>query len=325
MVSTPQRRPVTTSALTKDYGSGAGVFDFDLEIEAGTILGLIGPSGSGKTTAVRLMTGVMAPDSGRVEVLGQSPVGFSPGTRARIGYMPQEALLFPELTLAENLNFTASLYGMPYKRKERLDLLVDFVELEGAIDRLPREASGGEKRRAMLAATLIHSPDLIFLDEPTAGIDPVLRRKFWDRFRELAEDGRTLIVTTQYVGEAAYCDYVAVLAEGRILTVDTPEGLRRAAYRGDIVEVDFESSPNAQQVRWLRDLSVDGLDWVETGRVRVVVEDADAAASQISQWASENDVALAKVERYQPPFDDVFVELVARYNDEREGERSATR
>jgi ABC-2 type transport system ATP-binding protein len=325
MVSTPQRRPVTTSALTKDYGSGAGVFEFDLEIDTGTILGLIGPSGSGKTTAVRLMTGVMAPDSGRVEVLGQAPIEFSPDTRARIGYMPQEALLYPELTLAENLNFTASLYGMPYKRQERLDLLVDFVELEGAIDRLPREASGGEKRRAMLAATLIHSPDLIFLDEPTAGIDPVLRRKFWDRFRELAEDGKTLIVTTQYVGEAAYCDYVAVLADGRILTVETPEGLQRAAYGGEVVEVDFESSPDAQQVQWLKDLAGDGLDWVATGTVRLVVDDAEEATTQISRWASDQDVELRKVERYQPPFDDVFVELVDRYNHDRDRERSAAR
>lgn len=302
---------VSARNVTKDYGGGAGVFDLDLDISPGTIVGFIGPSGSGKTTTVRMLTGIIAPDEGDIEVLGERPTKFTSATRARIGYMPQQALLFPDLSLRENLDFAASLYGMPYDRSERLQELIDFVELEGAIERLPDQASGGEKRRAMLAATLIHTPDLIFLDEPTAGLDPVLRRKLWDRFGELAKKGRTLLVTTQYVGEAAYCDYVAVLADGRVLILDTPEGLRRAAYGGELVEVVLARRPSREDELSLAALST-GADpvWLDYRTVRLTVEDAGTAGPEIAAWASERDVEIEQSEAYQPEFDDVFVELV---------------
>lgn len=307
-------RTVAASGVTKDFGDGAGVFDLDLEIDTGTIVGFIGASGSGKTTTVRMMTGVIAPDSGELSVLGESPSSFSRNTRARIGYMPQHAILYPDLTLLENLNFAASLYGMPYRRKERINELVEFVQLEGRMDRLPREASGGEKKRVMLANTFFHSPELIFLDEPTAGIDPVLRRRFWDRFRELASDGRTLVVTTQYVGEAAYCDYVAVLANGEIVVIETPQGLRHAAFGGEQIEVTFVSPPSRERVDQLsRLVGVEGSepDWVDTRTARLIVENAGEAGQAVLNWAEQNQVALERAEAFQPEFDDVFVALVA--------------
>lgn len=311
---------VSTSALTKAYGEHTGVFELDLSIAPGTIVGLIGPSGSGKTTAVHMLTGITEWDSGTAEVLGESPASFSKETRSRIGYMPQHAILYPDLTLRENLDFAASLYGVSLRRSEMVDRLIDFVELEGAIDRLPDEASGGEKRRTMLAGTLIHDPDLVVLDEPTAGIDPVLRRKFWDRFEELADQGKTLLVTTQYVGEAAYCDYVAVLARGRVLIMETPDGLRRAAYGGDMIETAFSDPPEATAISSLRSLpGVDSLDWVDSTRVRMVVEDAESATPAINDWAGENGVELVRNERYLPAFDDVFVELVAKLDGEGNG------
>ena len=306
------RFAVTTSELTKAYEQGAGVFDLEIDIEPGTIVGFIGPSGSGKTTTVHLLTGVLAPDSGTAEVLGERPLAFTANTRARIGYMPQDSILYPDLTLRENLNFAASLYGMPYRRRKKLASLIDFVELEGAVDRLPREASGGEKRRVLLASTLVHDPELVFLDEPTAGVDPMLRRKFWDRFGELAASGKTLVVTTQYVGEAAYCDYVAVLAEGRILTLDTPEGLRRQAYGGEIIEMVFSSPPGSDDLMSLEESMAISLERVERDRVRLVVDDAGSAALEIGSWAEQRHLELEKVEPYLPPFDDVFVELVSR-------------
>ena len=302
---------ISASVLTKGFVPSAGGFDVDLEIATGLIVGLIGPSGSGKTTSVRLMTGILAPDSGHVSVFGADPTTFAPRTRARIGYMPQDSILNPHLTLRENLNFAASLYGMPYGRSQQLERLVDFVELGEAIDRLPDQASGGEQRRVMLASTLIHHPDLIFLDEPTAGIDPMLRRKFWDRFEELGRQGRTLVVTTQYVGEAAYCDYVAVLAEGRMLIFDTPEGLRRAAFDGELIDLTFATPPTPDDIA-----SLDGavtrhpLQWIDSHLARVVVDDAGAAAPEVTRWAEQRGLGLEKVETYVPPFDDVFVHLV---------------
>jgi len=307
---------VTTSKLTKAYGPDAGVFDLDIEIEPGTIFGFIGPSGSGKTTTVRLMTGVIAPDSGEVAVLGQSPMLFSKDTRARIGYLAQELILYPDLTLRQNLNFASSLYGILPRRK-RTDRLVEFMELNGAIDRLPQDVSGGEKKRAMLAGTLIHDPELLFLDEPTAGIDPVLRRKFWDRFNELASDGKTLVVTTQYVGEAAYCDYVAVLAGGRVLTIDTPDGLRKQAFGGETIEVVFARPLSIDDIASLRAI-FDQVDWMDSDRLRILVDESESATASVSAWAEERDLELTRNENYLPPFDDVFVELVSKLDQDSE-------
>jgi ABC-2 type transport system ATP-binding protein len=307
---------VTTSKLTKAYGPDAGVLDLDIDIEPGTIVGFIGPSGSGKTTTVRLMTGVIAPDSGEVAVLGQTPMLFSKDTRARIGYLAQELILYPDLTLRQNLNFASSLYGISPRRK-RTNRLVEFMELKGAIDRLPQDVSGGEKKRAMLAGTLIHDPELLFLDEPTAGIDPVLRRKFWDHFNELASDGKTLVVTTQYVGEAAFCDYVAVLARGRVLTIDTPDGLRKQAFGGETIEVVFARPLSIDDIASLRAI-FDQVDWMDSDRLRILVDESESATASVTAWAEERGLELTRNENYLPPFDDVFVELVSKLDQDSE-------
>lgn len=301
--------------LTKTFAQDAGVFDMNLELPSGKIIGLIGPSGSGKTTTVRLMTGILTPDRGSIRVLGSRPKDFDLDTRARIGYMPQEAILYPDLTLAENLNFAASLYGMPLRRQEEIDRLVGLLELESAVDRMPRQASGGERRRLMLASTLVHQPDLMFLDEPTAGVDPVLRRKIWDRFEELADAGRTLIVTTQYVGEAAYCDYVAVLAKGRILAFETPESLRRRAYGGEVMDVAFARPPSDQQLNSLaQHISGKRVEWLDARSIRIVVADAGQAGPAINKWSHDQDIELLETEAHIPSFDDVFVVLMEELN-----------
>lgn len=304
--------PVAVAAdLTRAFGPDTGVFGLDLELSPGLILGLIGPSGSGKTTTVRLLTGILKPDSGTVRVFGEDPISFSKETKARIGYLPQHAVLFPDLSLADNLRFSAALYGMSW-RKDGLEEVLEFLELEGAMDLLPKQASGGEKRRAMLAAALVHQPELIFLDEPSAGLDPVLRRKLWDHFEELAAAGRSLLVTTQYVGEAAYCDLVAVLAEGRVLAVDTPDRLRRMAFGGEVLDVRFVEPPDQATAEWLVSVSAGPtLTWLDRRSVRVVVDDAGSAAPAIMRWAQERGIELEETEPYLPPFDDVFVEIVA--------------
>jgi len=303
---------VVTDDLTRSFGPDAGVFDLNLTLDRGVIVGLIGPSGSGKTTTVRLLTGILSPDSGTVRVLGEDPVHFSRETRARIGYMPQDVVLYPDLTLAENLKFAASLYGMSWRRRDELEQIVDFVELNGVMDRLPKEASGGEKRRVMLASTLVHQPDVIFLDEPTAGLDPVLRRKLWDRFEDLADAGRSLLLTTQYVGEAAYCDLVAVIARGRVLALASPDELRRTAFGGEVLDVVFVEQPSRAMAESLAALSLGkSLEWLDRRSVRIVVNDAGTAGPAIVKWAQDNHLELEQTEPYLPPFDDVFVEIVS--------------
>jgi len=204
---------VEAHEVTKKFGDEVAVNSLNMQVPRGTIFGFIGPSGCGKTTTVRMMTGIHRPTSGELTVLGKNPIHFSKSDQEQIGYLIQNFVLYPELTVWENLNFAASFYGVTLFRQRRLNQLLEFVELKEDKGKLAGALSGGMKRRLSLAATLVHNPELLFLDEPTAGIDPLLRRKFWDYFKELQEEGHTLFVTTQYVGEAAYCDLVGVMYE----------------------------------------------------------------------------------------------------------------
>jgi ABC-2 type transport system ATP-binding protein len=303
-----------TEGLTKRFGDETVVQDLTFSVPAGTIFGLIGPSGSGKTTTIRLLMGIYAPTEGQVRVLGQDPQRFTPGVRAELGYMPQQFVLYPELSVWENMNFSASLYGMGLRRGPRLRELLEFVELYEHRHKLARSISGGMQRRLALAATLVHRPRLIFLDEPTAGIDPVLRRKFWDYFQELKKRGRTVFVTTQYVGEAAYCDWVAIMAEGRLLMVETPDGLRKRTFGGDMVELSASRPLDYRMVAQIRTLPyvVGRIEPLGDTGLRIVVDDAATAIPALIDWARDNNLDVTSVDKYEPPLDDVFVEAVKK-------------
>src|SRR5258708_18258641 len=193
----------------------AAVNEISLQANPGTILGVIGRRGSGKTTMIRMLTGTLEPTSGKLSVLGQNPRKFTRHAREKLGYMPQHFVLYEELTASENLSFVASLFGLLWpKRGRRVKEMLKVVDLWEARGRRARQLSGGMQRRLELACALVHDPQLLFVDEPTAGLDPMLRQKIWDEFRRLREVSRTLVVTTQSVGEAAYCDEVAGLAPG---------------------------------------------------------------------------------------------------------------
>lgn len=303
---------VMARQLVKRFGDEVAVSGLDLEICTGSVVGCIGPSGSGKTTAVRLLTGLLRPTSGAASVFGVPPTQLTADDRVRIGYMPQLGVLYPHLSLGQNLGFASALYGLSgRRRRRRVRETLEFVQLWGDRRKLLRQTSGGMQRRLALAAALVHEPTLLFLDEPTAGIDPVLRNTFWQHFTALKQQGRTLFVTTQYVGEAAYCDLVAVLTDGRLLVLDTPEGLRLRAYGGEMVDVTVEEILEDHLVQRVPVLEArrEGAD----GRgLRLLVEDAGVAIPRLQTWFSEQGVRLVSVEPYVPPFDDVFVELVGR-------------
>lgn len=312
--TSPDQAIVHAQSLTKQFGDQFAVRDVTFQVPRGTIFGFIGPSGCGKTTTVRLMAGIYEPTAGDVRVLGRRPIEFSQSTRERIGYMPQLFVLYPDLTVWENLNFTASLYGMGLRRNKRLNQVLDFVELGDHKRKQANQISGGMQRRLSLAATLVHDPELLFLDEPTAGIDPVLRRKFWDHFEVLQQEGRTLFITTQYVGEAAYCDYVGVMAEGRLLMVATPDDLRARAYGGEVIDISLTNRLSYEQhIQPLR-----GLPFVKDGRVlrtgensvRLIVDEASTALPALMTWCQNNAITVEKIEEFLPPFDDVFVEIL---------------
>jgi ABC-2 type transport system ATP-binding protein len=305
-----------------DFGGGAGVFDLTFAVPRGAILGLIGPSGCGKTTTIRLLNGTLAPTAGECRVLDKRPRDFADADKARIGYIPQQVVLYPNLSADENLHFLGAIYGMGRaKRAARIRPLLDFVELTDARRRLARQLSGGMQRRLMLAAALLHDPEVLIADEPTAGIDPILRARIWDNFRELRDRGKTLLVSTQYVGEAAYCDRVAVMRRGRLVNVDTPVGLRRQAMGGEVIHLQvepersrearaiLESMPNIHQVESLAE---------EPGGLHVFVDDAAAELPVVLAGLREQkDLTPAVAEPYLPPFDDVFVRLIQRAARER--------
>ncbi len=304
---------ILANKLTKAFNGIPAVDQIDLEIQPGTIFGFIGPSGSGKTTSIRLFTGASLPTSGEVLVFGISPDHFTRRYRERIGYMPQHFALYPDLTVRENMGFAASLYGIGWRRGRRIGELLDLVELHSHRHKRARELSGGMQRRLSLAATLIHRPDLIFLDEPTAAIDPILRRKFWDAFKDLRDNGATLFITTQYVSEAAYCDLVGIMQQGKLLAVDTPDRLRKRAIGGDVIHLRTVSKFEHVHLDTLRRLPfVVKVERASESEVWVTVKKASTAIPRLVEWSKENNLITETIREYLPPFDDVFVTLIER-------------
>jgi ABC-2 type transport system ATP-binding protein len=297
--------------IGKRFGDHEVVKELSFEVQRGTIFGIIGPSGCGKTTTVRMLLGVLRPTSGDLRVIGQQPHHFRRRDRERLGYMPQQFVLFPELSVMENMGFAASIYGMGlFGRGRRIRRTLELVELWDARNRPAGQLSGGMQRRLELAATLVHNPEVIILDEPTAGIDPVLRAKFWEHFRALRDEGRTLIVTTQYVTESEYCDEILVLREGQKVATGTPEDVRRLAIGGEIVTV---SGPNLDRraVSAIREVEgVKNVSWDGHDQLKVIVEDAGSTMPVLVEALREADVDVDEVSEQHASFDDVFVQLM---------------
>jgi len=286
----------------------------DMFVAEGEFLCIVGPSGCGKTTLVRSMLGLIAPSSGSVRVFGQDPITLAASDRQRIAYMPQLPVLFPNLSVIGNLRFVASLYGVPIRgRRRRLHEVLDFVDLDRHAHKKLADCSGGMQRRLTLAATLVHLPELIYLDEPTAGVDPILRDRFWAHFRELRNDGRTIVVPTQYVGEAVSCDHVAIISDGRLISFSTPDELRRSAFSGVPMRLVLASGwlPQAEMER------IEALPFVHSVRrfdddLMIVVDDPERDGQQLVAHLSGLGLPPVALEPIDPTFDQIFVELVER-------------
>jgi ABC-2 type transport system ATP-binding protein len=301
---------VTLDGVSMQFPDQLAVDDISLVVPAGSILGLIGPSGAGKTTTIRLLTGALEPTSGTVTVLGEEPKSFRRQTRERIGYMPQSFTLFPDLTVRENVDFVGSLFGMLFRsRGRRTREVLQLLDLWDIRGRRAGKLSGGQQRRLELAGALVHDPALLFLDEPTAGIDPLLRARVWDELHRLRDRGRTLIVTTQHVDEAEACDQVALIAGGRLVALATPDELRRQAMGGDVVAIETADAFDGDALRALplvRRVRQDG-----PRTMTVVVDDAGTATPDVVEAIrARSEVVSAREER--PTFDEVFAILVER-------------
>jgi len=299
------------AGVSKRYNGHDAVADLDLEIPAGAVVGVIGPSGSGKTTTIRMITGSLAPTSGTVEVLGERPGRLSRRTRERMGYLPQQFSMYPDLSVIENVDFAASLYGLVlWRRYRRRRAVLELVDLWSVRGRRAGELSGGMRRRLELAAALVHEPRLLILDEPTAGIDPLLRRVIWDEIHRLREGGVTSVVTTQYVTEAEECNYVALIADGRRIAFGTPDELRRSALGGEVLDVTTAAMFDAASLN-----GTEGLIAVRQSGprdLRLVVENAGTASADVVHAIAAAGAEVESVREVRLSFDEVFAELVER-------------
>lgn len=224
--------------LTRYFGDFVAVDHINFEVEAGEVVGYLGPNGSGKTTTIRMLLGLLRPSDGRATVLGYDAFSQSEEVRARAGYMSQKFAIYDDLTVLENLVFYGGVYGI--RDKARIRHTLDLVGLQGHDSTLTSSLSAGWRQRLALGIALVHEPKLLFLDEPTSGVDPTARRAFWDLIYELAESGVTILVTTHYMDEAEYCERVGIMRDGKLLAMDTPSNLKRDIIPGDVWEVFAE-------------------------------------------------------------------------------------
>lgn len=224
--------------LTRRFGDFVAVDHINFEVEAGEVVGYLGPNGSGKTTTIRMLLGLLEPSDGKATVLGYDAFKQSEEVRARAGYMSQKFAIYDDLTLLENLTFYGGVYGIT--EKARIKRTLELVGLRGHDSTLTRSLSAGWRQRLALGIALVHEPKLLFLDEPTSGVDPTARRAFWDLIYELAESGVTILVTTHYMDEAEYCERVGIMRDGKLLAMDTPSTLKKNIIPGVVWEVYAE-------------------------------------------------------------------------------------
>lgn len=311
------QQTVVFDHVVKRFGKEEVLHGLSFRVSWGEIVGVIGPSGSGKTTTIRMMLGMYKPSDGTVRLFGRDPWKLRRSDRERIGYMPQDFVLYPALTTEENLRFAASLYGVPWwETRRRIDQLLQFVDLADARKRRAEDLSGGMRRRLSLAATLMHDPDFLVLDEPTAGIDPILRTTIWEGLRAARDEGKTMVITTQYVTEAEYCDQVLLIHEGSIIASGTPAELRRAATGGEMLDITFDRARPEIIMRLQALPYVHGVEPLENPQaVRVTVDDVATDLPALNEYCDREEGGCVSIEPHVPTFDDVFVRLVSQARD----------
>ena len=302
--------------LSKSFGARRVVDNVSLQLEQGRICGFLGPNGSGKTTTLRMLCGLLTPDAGRGTCLGFDIRAEADSIKRRTGYMAQRFSLYEDLTIAENLQFTARVYGLD-RRRERVDAALEHLGLASRRDQLAGTLSGGWKQRLALASATLHDPQLLLLDEPTAGVDPKARRTFWDEIHELAAQGLTVLVSTHYMDEAERCHEIAYISYGRLIARGSAEAVIQAAglvtFHGEGPDI----GRLAQEVA-----GKPGVDMVAPFGTSLHVSGRDAAALEAAIAPYRSD-ARFKWERSAPSLEDVFIELMGRARDNfREGSLS---
>jgi len=294
--------------LVKQFGDFVAVNHISLETRKGEIFGFLGPNGAGKSTTIRMLCGLLTPTSGRAIVAGYNVAREPESVRQNIGYMSQKFSLYNDLKVIENLRLFAGLYNVPAEKlKERIDWALDMANLKGQENLIVGTLPGGWKQRLALGCAVLHRPPIIFLDEPTSGVDPISRRQFWDLIHQMASEGVTVFVTTHYMEEAEYCNRLALIFRGKMVALGTPSELKHNSMKGELLLVECEPLGPAvealQQAPMIMDAAVFG------NALHLVVEQADTAIPQVKQYLAEHGVTVRRIEKIHPSLEDVFVSL----------------
>jgi ABC-2 type transport system ATP-binding protein len=303
--------------LTRKFRDLVAVDGLNLEIQAGEIFGLVGPDGAGKTTTIRMLAAIMDPSAGLASVAGYDTVREAEAIKHRIGYMAQQFNLYGDLSVQENLDFFADIFGVRgHQRRERLDQLLRFARLTEFTDRRAANLSGGMKKKLALACSLIHRPEILFLDEPTTGVDPVSRREFWDILSDLHLQGVTILVSTPYMDEAERCSRVGLMYQGRLIVIDTPDRIK-GLIEGELVEVRPVADEwgvglmrHAEKVL----VALPGILEVQTygDLLHIFVDDADARMPQIEEALAAQSIQAEGLRRTHARMEEAFISLIRR-------------
>jgi ABC-2 type transport system ATP-binding protein len=300
---------VEVRGLTKRFGDFTAVDAVSFSVARGEVFGLLGPNGAGKSTTIRMLCGILLPTAGGGRVAGHDVVREPEAVRARIGYMSQRFSLYPDLTVSENLGFYGGIYGLSDDRLERRrEWALEMADLGEHRERMPMDLSAGWRQRLALGCALLHEPEVVFLDEPTAGADPISRRRFWDVIYRLRGEGVTIFVTTHYMDEAERCDRLGFIYAARLVALDRPDALRTAPRAGALVEVDCDRPVEAADV--LR-----GADGVASARlhgagVRAVTAQEEGATDRVEAALRAGGVEFRSVTTVAPSLEDIFVALI---------------
>lgn len=301
------RSIIQISNLVKSYDAKVAVNNINLDIIEGEMYGLVGPDGAGKTTTIRILCGLLIPESGSVEVLGSELKKKKKEIQNQIGYLSQKFSLYGDLSVDENIEFFADIHNVKDFQNRRDELLA-FTRLTPFRDRLAEKLSGGMRQKLALACSLIHKPKIIFLDEPTTGVDPVSRRDFWKILSDLQKDRITILMTTPYLDEAERCNRVAMMNKGEIIAVDTPQKIKESIHKQviEIISDDIKKTYSLLKEEYGSGVQIFG------DRINLIVDESQNALDEIKSLLKNNNISLISHRSVTPSLENVFIHLVKK-------------
>jgi ABC-2 type transport system ATP-binding protein len=301
---------VTVNGLTKKFGSFSAVDNISFKVRRGEVFGFLGPNGAGKSTTIRMLCGLISPTSGGASVAGYDIIKNPDAVKENIGYMSQRFSLYEDLTVEQNINFYGGIYGLDESQlRERKKWAIEMAGLSGKERTLAHSLSGGWKQRLALGCSILHQPPIVFLDEPTGGVDPISRRNFWELIYELSDKGTTVFVTTHYMDEAEHCNTIGFIYNGKLVALGSPIELKHQLDRYNVFEVHCSNPLDAMEILqlqpWVAESSIFGTAF------HVSVDNCPQAQAVIQQTLSSNNIQVSNIEKIIPSLEDVFIHLIA--------------